>query len=202
MMKRFCHSLVAFMFSTSVALLAPQLSHAEVVYSEAVSGDLPGDQNFPQLVGPFVVGTNTILGHDSINTDIGTQGDTFGLTLGAGQHIDSIRLTITNNGNTADAFDATIFESPFSEPQQIGEAAGATGAINFTPFASQSPGQYNFSTQYETGNEPAQGFDWEWDIQVSGPVTATPEPASLSLAALGICAACWESLRRRRIARR
>jgi PEP-CTERM motif len=200
-MKRFCHSLAALIISTSVVLLAPPLSRAEVVYSEAGSGDLPGDQNFPELVGSFIAGTNTVTGHDSITSDIGSQGDTFGLTLGAGQHIDSILLTITNNGNTVDAFDATIFESPFSQAKQIAESAGASGAINFTPFASQSPGQYNFSIQFATDNERTQGFDWEWDLQVSGPATATPEPGSLGLVALGICAVGWRSLRRRRIAR-
>lgn len=148
------------MLGTSVAVFAPQMSHATVIYSEAVSGDLPGDQNFPTLVGSFIVGTNSILGHDSLGTDILSQGDTFGLTLGAGQHIDSILLTITSNTNTADAFAATIFESPFTQVKQFVEPAGTTGAIGFTPFASQSPGQYNFSIQYVTANQPTQGFNW------------------------------------------
>ncbi len=198
--KPFCPSLVIFIVGTSVGLLAPQMSHATVIYSEAVSGDLPGDQTSPTLVGSFIVGTDTILGHDSINTDISSEGDTFGLTLGAGQHIDSILLTITNNTNTADAFATTVFESPFTQVQQFLKSAGTTGATSFSPFASQSPGQYNFSIQYATGNQPTQGFNWQWDMQVSGP-TATPEPASLGLVCLGIGAAGLGSLRRRRIAR-
>ena len=185
------------MLGTSVALSAPQMSHAEIVYSEAVSGDLPGNEFSPTLIGSFITGTNTILGHDSIDSDTSSQGDTFGLTLGAGQQIDSILLTITNNTNPADAFQSDIFESPFNQPQRAEELAGATGEISFTPFASQSPDQYNFAIQMETSNQAAQGFDWEWDIQV----TATPEPASLGLMGLGICAIGWGSLRRRRIAR-
>jgi hypothetical protein len=112
--KPFCRSLVIFMMSASVALLVPQISHASVIYSEAVSGDLPGDQNFPKLVGAFIAGTNTILGHDSMNTDIGSQGDTFGLTLGVGQHIDSILLTLTNNTNTAE-----VLRQPYSSPRSL-----------------------------------------------------------------------------------
>src|SRR5260370_32995809 len=76
-MKPFRQSLAISIISASVALLALQTLHADVIYSEAVSGDLPGDQSFPELLKELIPGTNTILGNDSLNTDIGSQGDTF-----------------------------------------------------------------------------------------------------------------------------
>ena len=193
-MKPFRQLLAISIISASVALLALQTLHADVIYSEAVSGDLPGDQTFPELLKELIPGTNTILGNDSLNTDIGSQGDTFGLTLGANQHIDSILLSITNNTNTADSFTTTVFQSPFIQVQQFVQVAGTVGAIDFDPFGSQLPGQYNFSTQYVTANQPTQGFDWQWDIQVSNTV---PEPGSLPLLGLGVGALGLASLRRR-----
>jgi hypothetical protein len=113
-----------------------------------VSGDLPGDQNFPLLIGSFASGTNTVVGHESIDSDTAPgQGDTFGLTLSAGQHIDSIVLHVTDNTNTADGFGLTIFQSPFTQVDQQELTPGGGGDFTFTPFATQSPGKYNFSTR-------------------------------------------------------
>ena len=153
-----------------------------------MSGDLPGDQAHPLLIGSFASGTNTVTGHDSIDSDTALgEGDTFGLTLSAGQRIDSIVLHVTDNTNTADAFSLTIFQSPFIQVDQQVLAPGGGGSFPFTPFATQSPGQYNFSIQAETGNQPANGFDWEWGIHVVG-ASPVPEPSSWAMLLIGFAA--------------
>jgi hypothetical protein len=184
-------------FGAWLATFNPQTSLAKIVYSEFVSGDLPGDQNFPLLIGSFASGTNTVIGHDSIATDtVDGQGDTFGLTLSAGQHIDSIVLHITNNTNTADGFSLTIFQSPFTQADQQGLAPGGGGDFSFTPFATQSPGQYNFSIQARTANQPANGFDWEWDIHLAG--ATVPEPSSWAMLLIGFAGISALAYRRSR----
>ncbi|MGH6798416.1 MAG: PEPxxWA-CTERM sorting domain-containing protein [Roseiarcus sp.] len=181
----------------SLAIFQPQASFAALVYSEAVSGDLPGDQNHPLLIGSFASGTNTVTGHDSIDSDTALgQGDGFGLTLSAGQHIDSIGLTISSNRNDGDAFTLTIFQSPFTQVDQQVLSPGGSGLFTFAPFATQSPGQYNFSIQAETGNQPANGFDWQWDIHVVG--SAVPEPSTWAMLMIGFAAIGGLAYRRSR----
>ena len=167
-----------------LAIFQPQASFGAIVYSETVSGDLPGDQNNPLLIGSFVSGTNSVIGHDSIDSDTALgQGDGFGLTLSAGQHIDSIVLHVTNNTNDADGFALTIFQSPFTQVEEQELTPGGGGDFTFTPFATQSPGQYNFNIQAHTANQPANGFDWQWDIHVVG--SAVPEPSTWALLMIG-----------------
>jgi hypothetical protein len=143
---------------------------------------LPGDQGNPLLIGSFVPGTDSVIGFDSVASDVSSQGDTFGLALSAGQHIDSISLDITNNTNTADGFQLTIFQSPFAQVEQQDLAPGGSGVFSFTPFASQTPGQYNFSIVAKTGIQPSNGFDWEWNIVVGA---TTPEPSSWAMLLIG-----------------
>jgi len=170
-------------FGVWLAILGPRTSLASVVYSETASGDLPGDQSAPLLIGSFGLGTNTVLGHYSLDSDtVGPgAGDTFGLTLSAGQHIDSIVLHVTDNTNVADQFSLTIFQSPFTQVDQQVLSPGGEGSFSFAPFATQSPGQYNFSIQAETGNDTANGFNWEWDINV----TSVPEPSAWAMMLIG-----------------
>jgi hypothetical protein len=181
----------------SLAIFEPQASFARPpIYTEAVSGDLPGDQNSPLLVGALALGGNTVTGHDSVDSDtVDGQGDTFGLALSAGQHIDSIVLHITDNTNDADNFTLTIFQSPFLQEDQQVLTAGSVGTFPFTPFGSQSPGQYNFSIQAETVNQPANGFDWEWDIQVAS-VPELSSGAMLLMGFTGISALVYRRSRR------
>jgi len=184
---------LAMSFIGTSLLAAPTLATATVIYNEATSGDLRGDQSTSTLVGSFVAGDNTILGRDSILTDIGSQGDTFGLTLLVGQRIESISVSIGNNTNTNDQFGLTVFQSPFAQVSQISPIKGAVGTFSFSPFASQSAGQYNFSTQFVTGTQPANGFDWRWDIRVS----AIPEPSQAGLLFAGLAALVWVARKRR-----
>lgn len=180
----------------SLAIFESQASFARPpIYTEAVSGDLPGDQNSPLLVGALALGTNIVTGHDSVVSDTAPgEGDTFGLTLSAGQRISSIVLHVTDNTNDADNFALTIFQSPFLQEQQQVLTAGGGGSFPFTPFATQSPGQYNFSTQAETGNQPANGFDWEWDIQVA----SVPELSSWAMLLMGFAGISALAYRRSR----
>lgn len=175
---------LAAIISTIPLLITSSSALATIVYSETTSGDLPGDQSQPLLIDSFVSGINTILGHDSIGSDIASQGDTFGFNLLNGYHIDSITLRLVNNTNVVDKFSLTIFKSSFTQVNQVVENPGASGSVNFTPFLPQTPGQYNFSTQFVTGTQPSQGFDWQWDIQVS----LVPEPGQGALFIAGLFA--------------
>jgi hypothetical protein len=164
-------------------LLLPMAANATLIYDESVSGDIQGDQNNPALLGAFVLGDNTILGFDSIDTDTSSQGDTFGLTLAADQVIDSIVLSITNNSNTADRFTTTVFAEGFTQVEQYIQSPGFTGTVIFSPFATQTPGQYSFSTQFATGDQRAEGFFWEWTSGSAGCLSQNPAPSHSSASA-------------------
>lgn len=151
-----------------------------LIYDEALSGDIAGDQSAPTLVGSLAAGVNTIQGTDSFATDtVPPQGDTFSLNLGPNQVITSLQLVVTNFTGSATAY-ATFFQAqPFFGYEQL--AVSGSGTYTFANPGVLAPGVYGLSTQFGT-YDAAAGFNWRWDVQVA----AIPEAPVWALLTTGL----------------
>jgi hypothetical protein len=167
-------------------------ARATVIYDEAVSGDLPGDQNHPVEIGTLGVGVNSVLGTASFASDGGGgQGDTFWLKLLAGDTITAISLSIFNDTTTAGDVALTTFRGNFLDVEQTLGTQGSS-LYTFTPLASQPAGDYGFSDQFRVLD--GGSFQYRWDVTVAG---ATVPEAGSTLALLGLALAGCAGLRRR-----
>ncbi len=86
---------VSLWLAVTLTLIVPSQLEAEVVYSEAVDGELSTDSMAPSDLGLFTIGTNTVAGQV---TDIGVEGandtaDVFTFEIGAGSKLDTIVLS-------------------------------------------------------------------------------------------------------------
>lgn len=167
---------------------------AAVIYNEAVSGDLPGDQASPTFVGTLGLGVNTILGTHHL-VEGTSQGDTFRVDLPGTLQITGINVDISNANMGGATSDARFFRaSPFLTLADFQFTGNASHSFNGS-LPVPSPGSYGFSVQFET----AQGnpsYDWIWTIQTQAVV---PEPTTLILLAsglVGVGGAAWRKRRR------
>lgn len=188
-MSRSSRLAAGFLVAALASCLYVPSAYGAVIYDEAVSGDLDGNQAAAPNVGALSLGTNTIRGLNSRSTNfVGSgQGDSFVVSTNPLYVITSIGLNVTNYSGQ-DLFAATIFRpSPFAGYQQLASLSG-DGVRNFN-IPVQTTNALGFSLQYQSGtsNSPAS-FDWEWNVEVAEAQTGVPEPSSLSLMAAGLAA--------------
>lgn len=177
----------------AVCLCLPSAS-AAVIYDEAVSGDLGGNQGAPVSVGTLVVGTNTFQGSFFTPEAASGQGDGFKVTVGPLHVLTSISLTISDYTGSDPYVTRLYNPSPFTSFQQQLNLTG-NQTLNFAIPASLGS-ELGFSIQRQTSTAPLS-FSWRWDVEVAeAPSQVVPEGSSALLVAAGLASlGAWKRFR-------
>lgn len=165
---------------------------APIVYSEAVSGDLPASVVSAPNLGDLDLGANTIAGQlcrSEGQTCPGAEDrDSFKFTLPSGLTIDAINFAfaVAPADATAGAQFALQHEATFFEFET---SVSMTGIGTASPFAAVLP--TSVLGEWAISNPPQLSsgtylVDYMWTIQVSQPGTQIPEPTTAALLGLAL----------------
>lgn len=164
-------------------LFAVTSSAAPISYFEAISGDLPSSG--PPTVFTLDTGLNTIDGTVSAS-DSGFDFDDFGFVVPAGLEVLSGKITLTDvSGDvTSSAWTLSSGSTSPGNGTPLGTMNVPSPGFAFFPATPLAAGNYNFFNIAVVGNAPSTAaYTFIFDVH---PVV--PEPASLSLLAVGTLA--------------
>ena len=167
-------------------------------------GDFPGDQTIRTLIAVLSRGSNTVQGTQVLDTSQGNGlGDTFTILLPEGLVLVSNTLTITNA--SLDVAGGTLASAEVFQPATPGyktvlsqQLFSGDGTYDLTPsvsFANTGPQELWYSLQFRNlaQGDLSPSYDWTWELQTA---QASPEPAPLAGAALGLMLILSRRLRR------